>query len=201
MGTRNLICVVKDNEYKVAQYSQWDGYPEGQGLTVLNFLRENDMDKFRQQVDKCTFIEDDDFFDNAYAELGIDTKSGYISMEDANKFASVYPQLSRDMGGNILDFVLNNDDALLKNSVDFANDSLFCEWAYVVDLDKNTFEVYEGFNKTPLSEDERFYSSNVDDNEYYPVKHVISFDLDSLPTEREFLDSFKSDDDEEDIPF
>ena len=27
MGTRNLTCVFKDGEYKVAQYGQWDGYP------------------------------------------------------------------------------------------------------------------------------------------------------------------------------
>jgi len=28
MGTRNLTCVMKDGQYKVAQYGQWDGYPE-----------------------------------------------------------------------------------------------------------------------------------------------------------------------------
>lgn len=31
MGTRNLTCVVLDGEFKVAQYGQWDGYPEGSG--------------------------------------------------------------------------------------------------------------------------------------------------------------------------
>lgn len=197
MGTRNLVCVVKDNKYKVAQYGQWDGYPEGQGLVILNFLRECDLDKFRIQIDKCTFIEDEDFFDKAYAELGIDTKDGYISMKNADKFASVYPQLSRDMGGKVLEFIYNNDNVLLQDSVDFAHDSLFCEWAYVVDLDKNTFEVYEGFNKEPLSKEERFYSSK-QVNEYYPVKHVISFNLDSLPTKSEFLGAFASDEEDED---
>jgi hypothetical protein len=34
MGTRNLIAVFFDGEYRVAQYSQWDGYPEGQGGNV-----------------------------------------------------------------------------------------------------------------------------------------------------------------------
>ena len=38
MGTRNLTCVFVNGEYKVAQYCQWDGYPSGQGLTILNFL-------------------------------------------------------------------------------------------------------------------------------------------------------------------
>jgi len=39
MGTRHLICVVKGKEYIVAQYGQWDGYPTGQGIGVLNFFK------------------------------------------------------------------------------------------------------------------------------------------------------------------
>ena len=39
MGTRNLTCVIKDGKYRVAQYGQWDGYPEGQGMNILNFLK------------------------------------------------------------------------------------------------------------------------------------------------------------------
>jgi hypothetical protein len=40
MGTRHLIKVIYNKETKVAQYGQWDGYPDGQGLTILNFLDE-----------------------------------------------------------------------------------------------------------------------------------------------------------------
>lgn len=43
MGTRNLTCVVVDGEMKVAQYGQWDGYPEGQGATCCEFIQETDM--------------------------------------------------------------------------------------------------------------------------------------------------------------
>ena len=38
MGTRHLICAHKDGKYPIAQYGQWDGYPEGQGVDVLSFL-------------------------------------------------------------------------------------------------------------------------------------------------------------------
>ena len=35
MGTRNLTIVYYDGDYRVAQYGQWDGYPEGAGIEVL----------------------------------------------------------------------------------------------------------------------------------------------------------------------
>ena len=38
MGTRNLTAVYLDGQYKVAQYGQWDGYPEGQGIASAQRL-------------------------------------------------------------------------------------------------------------------------------------------------------------------
>lgn len=56
-------------------------------------------------------------------------------------------------------------------------------------LDKNTFEVYQGFNKAPLDSSERFASiTSPDSNEgYYQVKFLESFDLDNLPSEEDFI--------------
>ena len=34
MGTRNLTIIVEDNKHKVAQYCQWDGYPEGREVEL-----------------------------------------------------------------------------------------------------------------------------------------------------------------------
>ena len=50
MGTRHLICVVSDGDYKVAQYGQWDGYPSGQGAAILEFLHKEDL------VSKLLFV-------------------------------------------------------------------------------------------------------------------------------------------------
>jgi len=61
------------------------------------------------------------------------------------------------------------------------------------------FEVYEGFNQEPLDDNERFrfldYNSPHRTDKYYPVRLVDIFDINNLPTEEEFLNTFKSDED------
>nr|DAN70796.1 MAG TPA: hypothetical protein [Caudoviricetes sp.] len=57
MGTRNLTAVYLDGQYKVAQYGQWDGYPEGQGITALTFLRDKmDLELFKEALRNSSYI-------------------------------------------------------------------------------------------------------------------------------------------------
>lgn len=72
----------------------------------------------------------------------------------------------------------------------------------MIDLDKRTFEVYEGFNQEPLTEDDRFFFLEGQsykehrEEQYHPVKLVKSWSLDELPTEEEFLNAFKKEEEE-----
>lgn len=199
MGTRSLICVFKDGKYKVAQYSQWDGYPEGQGMGVLKFLtKEMDRNLFETKLNMIRFGTEEEL-NKQWKECGADD-SGWVNMEVSNRHKKLYPENDRDTGSNILSIIQNtNKPLVLENSLEFAADSLFCEWAYVIDLDKNTFEVYEGFNQEPLDDNERFsfldYNPPHRTDKYYPVRLVAIFDINNLPTEEEFLNTFKSDED------
>jgi len=178
MGTRHLIAVQLDGEYKVAQYGQWDGYLDGQGKKVLNFLREMDRPKFESALRKCSFMD----------ELDKDITNKLLQ-NPRYDWTEEYPHLSRDIGAEILKKVQESEGLKLKNSISFAADSLFCEYAYVIDLDKNTFEIYEGFNKESLSEGERFKDvvSNDASDEYYPVRKVAEYSLDELPSDEDFM--------------
>jgi len=171
MGTRNLTCVVLNGEYKVAQYGQWDGYPSGHGCVALRFLQGMDRASFVAKVAAARWISQEEL-----TALGDTWKKTHF-------------QLSRDNGADILRMIANAEDGIaLANKLDFAADSLFCEWAYVIDLDKNTFEVFEGFNEQPLAEDERFaFLNDKAEREYKPIRHLHTFSLDVLPSEEEFL--------------
>jgi hypothetical protein len=181
--------VISDGKTKVAQYCQWDGYPTGQGQDILKFFRNNDLLKFKSALDKCVFISDDDVKEKLL-EFGV--SDGWMNMEQAKKFKAKYPQLSRDMGAEVLAHIYNAEtvSVVLTDNTNFAGDSLFCEWAYVLDLDANKLEVYKGFNQTPLSENDRFYSLQESikkrEEPYYPVKLIATYDLSSIPTDEDF---------------
>lgn len=191
MGTRNLTCVYMDGEYKVAQYGQWDGYPEGLGVTILTFLKSVNMESFKAAVSKVSFLTGEEI-----ENINKTIKATRKLMPDYD-WTKDFPHLSRDCGGEILNQIVFNGARKVRNSIDFAKDSLFCEWAYVVDLDTNKFEVYSGFNKEPLTAGDRFYFSGEkkeEDYEYYPIKEIAEFDLNNLPTKEDFLGQFEVED-------
>jgi hypothetical protein len=187
MGTRHLICVVKDGDYKVAQYGQWDGYPAGQGIRILNFLKTVDKEKFKAQIDKVSFLSDEETQDR-WIEAGAEKNSEWVSLEVSEKFNMLYPENSRDTGSQVLQIIQNAKKPIkLTNQIEFAGQSLFCEWAYVIDLDKNVFEVYKGFNTKQVPKKERFFGFEQESPKYYPVKLIAKFNLNKLPSEKVFM--------------
>lgn len=163
MGTRHLIAIFSDGQYRLAQYGQWDGYPSGQGLDILTWLNEQYSLPLRN-IAACRFLTDEE-------------------IENADFMLS--PHLRRDVGSDILDMIRHGPVATV-NSIEFAADGLFCEWAYVIDIDAGVFEVYEGFRKKGEEIFGRFKDLE-GDGKYAPVSLVKSYSLTGLPTRETFL--------------
>lgn len=191
MGTRNLTAVYSDGKYKLAQYGQWDGNPAGQGLTALEFCQNHlynisGREKFKEQLNLVKFVNEEEY-KKLLESVNIDSSQLYLSSQEVNTFEKKFPHFSRDWGAEILEEVLKAEsEVLTSDAIAFVSDSLFCEWAYVIDLDLETFEVYEGFNQKPLDLKERF-SSFPQDNDYFPVKLLKRYYLNNLPTEEVFI--------------
>jgi len=156
MGTRNLTCVFIDNDFKVAQYGQWDGYPSGQGATLLELLAKLDLDTLKKNVRASRWATDEEV-EAAWAEAGADPSAEFVPMEVADKLAKNHPEWHRDTAAEIVE-MLGEGPLALRNNLWFATDGVFCEWAYVVDLDAMTLEVYAGCNKTPGKDHGKFAS-------------------------------------------
>lgn len=199
MGTRNLTMVISNGETKIAQYGQWDGSPDGQGKTALEFLRNVDLVKFKERLSQIKWLSESDAKEIEKLPDGI--------------WQTEHPYLSRDRGADILNLVMNGfyskgrDKIIfggeilgLVDNSSFAGDSLSNEWTYVIDLDLMTFEVYEGFNTKPVKEGERFYNLKDEykgsSETYYAVSHLKTYSLNDLPTVDQFISDLEPQEEE-----
>lgn len=139
MGTRHLVEVIDEWEIKIAQYWQWDWYIEWQGFEILDFLRNKEnIKKLKEGLKKVKFYTwEEDFIKD------------YIKSEEKRDFTKEQLEwfktyISRDLGAEILTNVASIKDGqtiLLQDSRDFKEDSLFCEYYYIIDLDKMTLDI------------------------------------------------------------
>ena len=93
MGTRNLTMVISNGETKVAQYGQWDGYPDGQGKTALEFLRGVDLEKFKERLKSIHWLTKEQSEE-------IDKLPDWL-------WQKLHPYLSRDRGADILNLIMH----------------------------------------------------------------------------------------------
>jgi hypothetical protein len=176
MSTRGIIGFVIDGDEKLT-YNHSDSYPSWLGVQTLKWLRDANLA---------------DVYAKARALRMVDDAPGV----NPNSDQSYYWKL-RDLQG---DWQATLDAGLMHaGGSDFALDSLFCEWGYVIDLDRPSLEVYRGFQRAPHT-DGRFADRNpegepsVSGSTYYPVRLVARWGLEELPTEDEFLAVLESDD-------
>ena len=134
MGTRHLTKVI-DNTGKVvvAQYGQWDGYPEGQGKNILEFIQGHRvLDTLEQALEKCWFVEDPQNY-TTYPE------TNNWALDEA--FYQAYnPSFSRNTGSDILKVIMYSTGKVpLVDESDFENDTLMCEGVYTLDFQTREF--------------------------------------------------------------
>lgn len=157
MGTRHLTAAVIDGQFKIAQYGQWDGYPSGQGATVAEFFQGLDVAALESALRKVKFITEAEWTET-WRQAGQPEGETEIAPPGVpERWAEANPQLSRSMGAEVLQFVLDRGgDVTLNDNAKFAWDSLYCEFAYCLNCDKKRLEIYRGFQKAPSDGENTF---------------------------------------------
>jgi hypothetical protein len=197
MSTRGCLGVVKGGEFKVAQYCSSDSFPRGLGQDIIAFFKGtvegnniHDVSILSEKADKLSWIEDKrlkeineirkdynnkeyhnfDYLFYGVAILNYIYNDGYLVVKQYDDTGHLY---THKEGNGVIEGLINSQD--------FFGDSVYCEWAYVIDLDNNTLEVYKGFNEENLTEKDRFYYLQDATTKYKPVKLVKKYDLSDLP--------------------
>jgi hypothetical protein len=146
MGTRGLTKVVYKGETIVAQYGQWDHYPEGQGVTLFNILKDPaNVENFIKKIPQIYYPSDLEL-SAIFKPFEDGSMEGMMTMDSGNKFAEVFPTLTRNTGAEIFKVIADYGNAPIPISKDedFQKDELFCEGVYTVDLDRELFHTQFG---------------------------------------------------------
>ncbi|MEZ4782407.1 MAG: hypothetical protein R2816_12935 [Flavobacteriaceae bacterium] len=196
MGTRSLTVVVHNNAVKFAQYGQFDGYPESLGVTLLKFFNNtSNREALKSMLPKMRLWNENDQKQELEFLQPLNCENSWMNKEQQLQYQKRYPLRYLEVygklkEGKLLELLLQFnwlDEIVTTDSYEFAKDSLYCEWAYIIDFDKNVFEVYKGLNTMGIAPEDRFFSLYEKSNEYYPVKIIRSFPINELPDADEFL--------------
>ncbi|EEH38225.1 hypothetical protein PAAG_01146 [Paracoccidioides lutzii Pb01] len=198
MGVSSLICVFYQGHFVVAQYAQFDGFPQGQGLKILKFLVvPGNITRLTEGLENIKYLSMEEL-DEIYIKVSTMNRNAYEKKAESdpdfpmpvNIFKHLYPSLSREVGGDILEMIAQSTpEKKIPHSLEleFANESFFCEWAYVVDLDNDVFEVFGGAESKETATNKRF--NDVGQKNDTVPKFVESFAFDDLPQgEPEFIE-------------
>lgn len=167
MGHRGLIGFVIDGQEKLA-YSHWGSYPDGNGLTMLEFAR------------KIVTPGEGDRFGRGASSVDPKVLEKVRDLRLVAEQDSALGHLEGDPDGYLA-------EGRMPDSGAFASDSLFNEGTYLIDFDEGVLEAYTGFVKEPHKEG-RFHRLPPGTQGYCPIKLIGSWPLTDLPTPEEFLD-------------
>jgi len=201
MGTRGCFGVRVNGEDKTS-YNHFDSYPDGLGNDVLKDLKallDEGGHKMRSLAEvpllntKTPPTEEQKKRFEPYADLTVSEKS----LDD-------WYCLTRNLQG---EFRKSLELGAFPDKGGFLADSLYCEWAYLVNLDTDELEVYRGFNKDPNAPGRyaalqapgmkgKNFGSKEEPYEYYGVRLVKSYPFAELPDSLEPLDRDEDDDEQ-----
>lgn len=179
MGTRGLYGFRKNGEDKLT-YNHFDSYPDCLGDTMVRFCKETSIEELNEIFDRIVLVNEDDKPTKAQILECAEYYNGSVSNQSIEDWYCLLreAQGNPDVYKHGLKYMIDNHN--------FIKDSLFCEYAYIINLDANYLEFYVGFQEEPC-ELNRYGTE--EDNGYYPCKLVALY-----PIAPEYMDKHSIED-------
>jgi hypothetical protein len=177
MGTRGIFGFRIDGEDRLT-YNHYDSYPEGLGVDVVDFVRS--IDNIKEVKEKARALED--ISERKPTDEDIKKCEKYTNLNVSEQSEKDWYCLLRETQGDLQAIL---DVGFYENQNDFIYDSLFCEYGYIVNLDNETLEVYEGCQHSPHNKGRYCDYKPEEDgkvrSEYYACALVGTFPLNEIP--------------------
>ena len=170
MGTRGLWGFRKDRVDKLT-YNHYDSYPDYLGYKIIEFIKNHDKEELVSIFNRIVLVDEDE---PATAEAMVLCKRFCDVDVSSKSIRDWYCLLRRSQGcpeayANGLRFMIEY--------AGFIKNSLFCEYAYIINLDENVLEYWVGYQKEP-DKTNRYVNVNFDG--YYPCKMLKTFNLNDI---------------------
>jgi hypothetical protein len=184
MGTRSSIIIFQDGKAK-GYYNQYDGYPMGGvGESVVKELRNIDRakgwDTFKANCKKVKLI-----IEGSRPSKAVQKKyeaNGFYNEKVSNRSTEDWYCLLREcQNEGYIKEIMADRVWHMVDGTNFVHSSLFCEYAYVIDLDKMVIEFYKGFQKKPQLGNR--FGITIDDG-YYPCAKVGQIALQGISKDK-----------------
>jgi hypothetical protein len=179
MGTRGAFGFRIDGVDKLS-YNHFDSYPNGLGQSIIDQIKEvlatTKLGEMIENVRQIRQIDED-------TEPTQEERERYAALTDGGvSTGSDWYAVLRNAQGRV-DMLLDGSLDVMTNGNNFVVDSLFCEYAYILDLDtaadRFCLEFYTGFNKDPEAPGR--YAA-LRDGDYQGVALAAEIPLDRLHT-------------------
>ena len=170
MGTRGLYGFRKNGKDKTT-YNHWDSYPSWLGNNVLRFINGHTIEELENIYEKLIVVNETDKPTAEEIEKCKKYADLTVSSRDYNDWYCLLRGSQGDLEpwGEDLEYIIDNQS--------FIKDSLFCEYAYIINLDTYELEFFKGWQQTP---DYLGRYGVEEENGYYPCKLVWKIDLEEV---------------------
>lgn len=196
MTTHGILGFVLDQQEKFCEIGG-DAYPSGAGVGYLQWLRamvpHGDVTYLVPYVRRLKLLTDPEIGpspeEQAWAEHNLEQLSVVIDRPEVWRWD--YLEGAASPGTPVVHpLTIGLVSGLMDDAVWMATDSLYCEWGYVADLDRRSFEVYKGFQKSRPAYGrfaDRPPTTSHGAEPYYPLGLVTAWPIDALPSDEEFV--------------
>lgn len=170
MSSRGTYGFYKNGINKLT-YNAFDSYPESLGEDMVRFIKACSVDELNHIFDSLILI--DERLSPTDKQIK-ECMPWYDSSVSSGSLHDWYCLLRRAQGNPMayrdgLHYMLENNTFIRK--------SLYCAWGYVVNLDSNILEIYNGDQKEPNGN--RYVCEP--EGEYYNCKLIKEYPLGNIP--------------------